>query len=206
MKHHLVFLSSLAIFLSVNSSTTEQSQAKPAKVFQPIINEITETIPSDLEMRLPTSIPAVNKNSIYASVAQSDRQINVSLGDLDLDFFTVTITNTPNCEQQENFLDCLVAVVGVAKDPIESQAQLDELVADNKDKIVQTELATGVSSFYFTEADWQSIIWRQDNMAHLLIAQECSDRCISQQELIDMAKSAVNEPAILSSDTSYYSF
>ena len=46
----------------------------------------------------------------------------------------------------------------------------------------------------------------QNKMAHLLLTENCDRKCISKQELIKMAKSAANGPAIVNSDSSYYSF
>ena len=43
-------------------------------------------------------------------------------------------------------------------------------------------------------------------VVHLFITEKCSDDCVSKQELIDMARSAANEPAITSSNSGYYLF
>ena len=123
-----------------------------------------------------------------------------------MEFLTVLIGDTPDCSEQKNPQECVVAAVGVTEDPVESKAQLDTLLADNGSDITTVKFSQGIEGFYFVDGELQLIIWRQDDMAHLLMSQECNRDCISKQQLINMAKSASQEPAITSQDTSYYSY
>lgn len=111
------------------------------------------------------------------------------------------IADRPDCSEQKNLEDCLVAAVGVTEDPIESQAELDDLLAKHEGDFTTIEFDREIEGFHFEKSQLQAIVWRQNKMAHLLVSRRCpSDRdCISKQQLIDMAKSAVEEPAITSS-------
>jgi len=185
----------------------KQSQAKPLEIFGPIIEDIKTRIPSDLKMRLPAFVPtSIQDKTLYSFMYDDDLSIEIALDDLKMEFFTVQIADTPDCSEARNPQDCLVAIVGVAEDPIESEAQLNDLISNKKEDIDQVKFEREIEGFYFVDEDLQIIIWRQDKMANLLITQECSDKCISKQELIEMAKSAAKEPAITNIDTSYYSY
>ena len=208
MKHRVFIYTLLPLISVFNLLALEQSQAKPQSIFQPIIKEIEARLPSGLELRLPAFVPASPPEAtLYSFLPNDDSNIAIDLDDdLEMEFFTVLIGNTPDCAKQENPRDCLVAAVGVTEDPLKSPTQLNSLLAEYREDITKVQFKPEIEGFYFTERDMQSVIWRQNQMAHLLLTKKCDRECISQQELIDMAKSAANEPAIVNSDASYYSF
>ena len=180
---------------------TRQSQAEPSPIFKPIIENIKTRLPSGLKMRLPASVATSTPNStLYSFVPDDDSKLTIDLDDIEMEFFTVLIAERPNCSEQKNFEDCLVAAVGVTEDPIESQTELNALLTDNEEDITTIEFSEEIEGFYFEESELQIIVWRQNKMAHLLMSKNCSgDRdCISKQQLINMAKSAAKEPAIAS--------
>ena len=180
---------------------TRQSQAETSPIFEPIIENIKTRLPSGLKMRLPASVATSTPNStLYSFVPDDDSKLTIDLDDIEMEFFTVLIAERPNCSEQKNFEDCLVAAVGVTEDPIESQTELNALLTDNEEDITTIEFSEEIEGFYFEESELQIIVWRQNKMAHLLMSKNCSgDRdCISKQQLIDMAQSAAKEPAIAS--------
>ena len=197
------FLNTLIPFVIVlNLFYIRQSQAKPSPIFKPIMKNLKTRLPSNLRMRLPASVLTSAKGStLYSFLPDDDSKLTIDLGDLKMDFFTVLIADRFNCSEQKNIQDCLVAAVGVTEDPIESQAELNALLADNEEDITTIKFGREIEGFYFEEADLQLIIWRQNEMAHLLMSKKCSNRdriCVSEPQLIDMAKSAAKEPPITS--------
>ena len=207
MKYKFFVPTLLSLSFIFNLLSTRQSQAKPSSVFQPIIENIEARLSSGLKMRLPAFIPTVDRSAtLYSFLPSDDIKLAIDLDDLKMEFFTVLIGDTPDCFEQKNPQDCVVAAVGVTEDPIESQSQLNDLLADSKEDLTVVKFSQAIEGFYFTADELQLIIWRQNDMAHLLMFKECDRNCISKQQLIDMAKSASIEPAITSRDTSYYSY
>ena len=208
MKYKVFIYTLLPLMFVFNLFILKQSQAKPQSIFQPIIKDIEARLPSGLELRLPTFIPTFSPDAtLYSFLPDEDSKIAIALDDdLEMEFFTVLIANTPNCGEQKNPQDCLVGAVGVTEDPIKSATQLNSLLAKYREDITEVKFKPGIKGVYFTERDMQSVIWRQNKMAHLLLTEKCDNECISKQELIEMAKSAAKEPAIVNSNSSYYSY
>ena len=202
MKYQLLFWTLVAISLGIDSYQPRQSQAKPAPIFQPIIEEIRDRLPTDFKMRLPASLPSVAEDlTLYAFIPDDDLDL-ISMDDRDV--FTVLISETPDCVERENPLDCTVGIIGVTESISESDIQADDLPSDSVD-VTPIKLGKEVKGFYFVQdRDSQLVVWKQDKLVHLFIAEKCSDNCVSKQELIDLARSAANEPAITSSNSGYY--
>lgn len=201
MKYKVFFNTLIPFLIVFNLFYTRQSQAEQSPIFEPIIENIKTRLPSGLKMRLPASILSTQDSTLYSFLSDDDSKLTMDLGNIEMEFFTVQIADLPNCSEQKNIEDCLVALVGVAEDPIKSQAELDELLANNEGDFTTIEFGREIEGFYFEKSEWQAIVWRQNKMAHLLMSKKCaSDRdCISKQQLIDMGKSAAEEPAITSS-------
>lgn len=194
-----VFLNTLIPFvIVVNIFQTRQSQAEPSPIFEPIIENIKTRLPSGLKMRLPASVLSERDSTLYSFLSDDDRGLMMNLKNIEMDFFTVLIADLPNCLEQKKVQDCIVAAVGVTEDPIESQAELNNLLANNEGDFTTIKFGEEIEGFYFEKSEWQIIVWRQNKMAHLLMSKKCSgDRdCISKPQLIDMAESAAQEPAI----------
>ncbi|MEO1341606.1 MAG: hypothetical protein AAFV28_10805 [Cyanobacteria bacterium J06635_13] len=197
MKYRVFFNTLIPFVIVVNLFQTRQSQAEPSPIFEPIIENIKTRLPSGLKMRLPASVLSTQDSILYSFLPNDDRMLAVDLEDIEVEFFTVLIAD---CSEQKNLEDCLVAAVGVSEDPIKSQAELDKLLANHEGNFSTIEFGKEISGFYFEQPQLQAIVWRQKQMAHLLVSRRCpSDRnCISKQQLIKMAKSAAEEPAITS--------
>jgi len=84
MKYQMLFWSLIATSLSVGLFGKHQSQARPAPIFQSIIEEIRTRIPSDYQMRLPAYIPDGNLNLI-------------SIGEENHEVFAVLVSETHDC-------------------------------------------------------------------------------------------------------------
>lgn len=204
MKYQLLFWTLVVVSLGIDSYQPHKSQAKPAPIFQPIIEEIRDRIPADFKMRLPASLPSVAEDlELYAFIPDDDLDL-ISLGEGEQNIFTVLVADADDCEDKDDPLDCTVGIIGVTEITSESDLQVSDLPSDSVD-ITRIKLSQDAKGFYFVQdEDYQFVVWKQDRLAHLLIAKKCSDDCASKQELIDMAKSAANEPAITSSNSSYY--
>ena len=211
MKDRLIY-PLLSLLLVFNLFPTQQSQAKPSPIFQPIIEDLKTRLPSGLKMRLPATIPTSTKDAtLYSFLPDEDSKLVFEFDELKMEFFTVLIGDSSDCSEQKNPEDCLVAAVGVTEDPIESPAELDALLVDREEDIASgefergIEVSQGIEGFYLVDGKLQSIIWRQGRMAHLLMSKKCDRECISKQQLIEMAQSAANETTIIhqnvSSDT-----
>ncbi|MEM8723082.1 MAG: hypothetical protein AAGE84_27990 [Cyanobacteria bacterium P01_G01_bin.39] len=212
MKFRLIY-TLLPFVFALNVFPNRQSQAKPSPIFQPIIKDIETRLPSGLEMRLPAAVPTSTQNTtLYSFLPDEDSELILEFEDLKMDFFTVLIGDSSDCLEQKNSEDCLVAAVGVTEDPIESQSELDALLANSEEDIAKGKFERGIEidreieGFFLVDGEVQSIMWRQGKMAHLLMSKKCVTKssrkvdrdCISKQQLINMAKSASQEPVITS--------
>ena len=202
MKDRLIY-PLLSLLLVFNFFPTQQSQAKPSPIFQPIIKDLKTRLPSGLKMRLPAAVPTSTRDAtLYSFLPDEDSKLVFEFDELKMEFFTVLIGNSSDCSEQKNLEDCLVAAVGVTEDPIESQAELDALLIDREEDIASGEfergidVGKGIEGFYLVDGQLQSIIWRQEKMAHMLMSKKCDRECMSKQQLIKMAKSAANETTI----------
>ena len=206
MKYQLLFWTLVVVSLGIDSYQPHQSQAKPAPIFQPIVEEIRDRIPSDFKMRLPASLPSVAEDlELYAFIPDDDLDV-ISLGDSDREVFTVLVSETSDCAYEDDPLDCTVGIIGVTESISKTDIQADDLPSDSVD-VTRINLGKEAQGFYFVQdEDSQFVVWKQDELVHLFIAAKCSDDCVSKQELINMARSAANEPAITSSNSGYYLF
>lgn len=206
MKYQLLFWSLIGISLGFDLFGDRTSYSYPAPVFQSIVEEIKTRIPSNLKIRLPGHISPVPEDiTLYSFIPDDDFDF-ISLGEKDLDTFIVLVSETPDCEQENNPLDCTVGIIGVSETSSLENLEIDDLPDDIAD-LTPVKLNKHAQGFYFVQdEDYQIVVWKQDRLAHLLIAESCDDDCVLKQDLIEMATSAANEPAITSSDTSYYSF
>ena len=204
MKYQLLFWILVAINLGIDSFTDRQSQAQPAPIFRPIIQEIRDRMPADFKMRLPASLPSVAEDlELYAFIPDDDLDL-ISLGEGEQNIFTVLVADTDDCEDKDDPLDCTVGIIGVTEITSESDLQVNDLPSDSVD-VTSINLDQEATGFYFVyDEDYQFVVWKQDELAYVFITKKCRDDCVSKQELIDMAKSAAHEPAITSANSSYY--
>ena len=115
MKYQLIFWTLFGISLGIDFWGDRQSHSAPAPVFRPIIQEIRTRIPSNLQLRLPTNLPPLSEDvTLYSFILDDDFDL-ISLGSEDLNTFMVLVSDIPNCQQQDNPLDCTVGIIGVSE-------------------------------------------------------------------------------------------
>ncbi|MEL6496217.1 MAG: hypothetical protein AAFQ41_14005 [Cyanobacteria bacterium J06623_7] len=196
MKYQLLFLSLLTTALSASLFGDRPTVAEPAPLFQPIVREIRDRLPQNFKMRLPASLPEFTEElPLYAFIPADDVQV-VGIGDKDI--FSVLVADEPGCASKSDPGECLVGVISVTEALSESPLQPDDLPGE-RDNLTAVTLAEAATGFYFTQEDEiQLIVWEQDNLGYLLFSEKCSDGCLTQAEMIEIATSAANEPAIVS--------
>ena len=206
MKYQLLLWSLIAAIIGIESYKNSPTTAKPAPIFESVIEEVRSQIPSNLQLRLPGFIPQVSEEiTLYSFIPDRDLDL-INLGDEDLDTFMVVVSQIPDCHQAKNPLDCIVGIVGVSETSPDSKLELDDLPEDIED-LTAIELNQSTQGYYFIQnEDYQLVIWEQENLAHLLIARHCEENCLDKQDMTKMAISAANEPAISSQDSSYYPY
>lgn len=204
MKYQMLFWSLIAISLGSDLFGKHQSQARPAPVFQPIIEEIRTRIPSDFQMRLPAFITDDFEDlTLHAFIPDDDLDL-ISIGEDNHEVFAVLVSETHDCAESENPLDCSVGIIGVTETRSESDLQIEDLPGDIAD-ITPVELNEYAKGYYFVQdEDYQFVVWKQDELAYLFITEKCSDECVSKHQLIDMAQSAAYETPITRADSSSY--
>ncbi|MCP6762230.1 MAG: hypothetical protein NHB32_26565 [Fischerella sp. CENA71] len=180
--NYLIGLSILVTGLVISS----KSEAEPASVFRPLIEDIRTQLPKGLKMRLPSSLPpAASKIKLYSYIA-SDSKI-----------FEVRLANTPDCSVSNNPSACTAGGFGVF-----TPEGTSKIWPPKGDSITPVKLGNGISGFYITRGQGnnisQYIFWKQDGLEYVLGLGGGSTRDVSQQQMIDMAISMANEPAITS--------
>ena len=203
MKYQMLFWALIAISLGLDLFGEHQSQAKPAPVFQPLIEEIRTRMPSDFQLRLPAFIPDDFEDlTLYAFIPDDELDL-IRIGEENQDVFSVIVSSTHDCAEENNPLDCTVGMIGVTAKRSD-KLQIENLPKDVAD-ITPVELNEDAQGFYFIQnEDNQFVIWEQDELAYLFIAKKCIDKCVSKHQLIDMAQSAADEPPITRADSSFY--
>ena len=107
MKYQLLLWSLIAIIFGLESLDRHSTQAKPASIFHPIIEDIRTHIPSSLQIRLPAVLPTLAEDTtLYSFVPEGDLNM-ISMGKEDLDTFMVLVSKIPHCQTQENVEACL---------------------------------------------------------------------------------------------------
>ena len=203
MKYQILFWTSIVISLGLDVFNKHQSLAKPAPIFQPIIEEIRTRMPSDFQLRLPTFIPDDFEDlTLYAFIPDDELDL-ISIGDGDRDVFSVIVSSTHDCAEEDNPFDCTVGMISVTETRSD-QLQIENLPKDVAD-ITPVEFNEDAQGFYFIQnEDNQFVVWKQDELAYLFIAKKCSNECLSKHQLIDMAQSAADEPPITYTDSSFH--
>lgn len=205
MKYQMLFWTLIAISLGFDLFGEHQSQAKPAPIFQPIIEEIRTRIPSNFQMRLPAFIPDDFEDLTLSAFIPDDELDVISIEFGNHDVFSVIVSSTDDCAEEDNPLDCTVGIISVSETNSESKLQIEDLPQDIAD-ITPVELNEYAQGFYFIQdEDYQFVVWKQDELAYLFITRKCNDECVSKHQLIDMAQSAADEPPITRADSSFYS-
>lgn len=151
-----------------------RASAEPAPLFQPIVDDIRNQLPSGLKMRLPADLPAGNIE-LYPYI------------DSDSTSFRVNLAFQPNCALPS----CTIGGFGVFT---QEGSKVWPPLGDN---ITQVDLGKGIRGYYLTRGQEDNrlryVFWEQDGLKYAVGAGAFA---ITQEELVEIAKSMVEEPAI----------
>ncbi|GAB4540652.1 MAG: hypothetical protein Tsb0014_32030 [Pleurocapsa sp.] len=196
MKYQLLFWSLVAIIVGIETLNQERSQAEPASIFQPIIRDIKTLLPENVEMRLPAFLPTLPEEiTLYSFVLQDKEKLNQKKS------LMVLISDTPDCKNQKDPFSCAVGGMAVANAPWKP----DKFLQDAED-VTPIVLGNNLEGFYFVHQDSRCVIWQQNQLIYQIITPQESSEYVSKQQLIEIAKSAANEPAITKSDWADYQY
>ena len=171
-KQFLACCFSLGI-LGVSLIKLNSAIASPAAIFQPLIEDIRQQLPSGWVMRLPSSLP---QEELYPYIKS------------DSEGLTVHLTTTPDCADSNNPTSCTAIVLVVsAKDDSEDWPP-------EGDKITSVNVSEDMNGYYFTTGEGDSLIrylvWQQDGLIYGVIA---AGVIISQEQVLNVANSMTNE-------------
>lgn len=192
----LSFSLSLAVLGIGLLSKMQSTSAEPASIFQPILSDIRNKLPQGAEIRLPSTLPAFDRSllskayshfpvdgNLYPYVDSNDEAILVNVG------------VTPNCASSARPDQCTVGSIGVFK------SREPKFWPPKGENITPVDLGNGISGFYFTRGTGHNtlryVFWKQDG---LVFGLGTIAFAISQQQIIDTAISAANEPPITSAN------
>lgn len=192
----LSFSVSLAV-LGVGLLTKMQSTpAEPAPVFQPILSDIRNQLPKGTEIRLPSTLPTFNRSLL--SKAFSDISVDGTIYpyvNSTEEVVEVHLALTPNCASSDRSDQCTIGGIGVFK------SRTPKFWPPKGDNLTPVDLGNGISGFYLTRGSGHNtlryVFWKQNGLEFALGSAAFA---MSQQQIIDTAISAVNEPPITSAN------
>jgi hypothetical protein len=156
--------------------------AEPAPLFQPLVEDIRQQLPKGLKIRLPAFMPE-SSIPLYPYI-HSDKNL-----------FAINIAITPDCATAKNSSSCTAGGFGV----FNAKARNEPPKGDN---VTPIHLGNGVKGFYFTRGSGENlhryVFWQQDGLQYGLGVGGGTSADVTQQELIDIAASTVNEVPIVS--------
>ena len=192
----LSFSISLAV-VGVGLLTKMQSTpADPAPIFQPILSDIRKQLPQGTEIRLPSTLPTFNRSLLSKAYSNFPVDGNIyPYVDSNDEAITVNVGVTPNCASSTRPDRCTIGSIGVFK------SRVPKFWPPKGENITPVDLGNGISGFYFTRGTGHNtlryVFWKQDGLTYGLVAIAFG---ISQQQIIDTAISAANEPPITSAN------
>ncbi|WP_204137613.1 hypothetical protein [Halomicronema sp. CCY15110] len=150
------------------------AQATPAPLFDAILPDIQQQLPGDLQMRLPSYLPALSE-PLYPSIDVGDTGLMVYL------------SPDPDCDRGVQ-PDCLT--VGAAA--IMHPAAFADWQQRHQDDLTPVELSNSITGRYLTidygEGEIRYVAWQQEQTGYVLGA--IADG-ISQDELMRVANSMI---------------
>jgi hypothetical protein len=156
--------------------------AEPAPLFQPLVEDIRNQLPKGSKIRLPAFMPE-SSIPLYPYI-HSDKNI-----------FAVNIAITPDCATAKNASSCTAGGFGVFTTNSKN-------TPPKGDNVTPITLGNGVKGFYFTRGSGENlhqyVFWQQDGLQYGLGVGGGASADVTQQELIDIAASTVNEAPIVS--------
>ncbi len=155
-------------------------QAEPVALFKPILGDIQQQLPNGLQMRLPAYLPE-NAMTLHPFVKSDSKGLQVYLS-------REAICNQPKC-----------SVGGIAVFTQEGFSQWSRQLKNS----TPVSLPNGIQGYYLALGKEENadhyVLWQQDGFGFVLGTDR---RSASQQELIQIAASAVVESPIRKLDKS----
>ena len=153
-------------------------------IFSFLIDDIRTQLPKGLKMRLPSALPSPPPNVKLYPYIRSDNKV-----------FEVRLAITPDCAFSNKPSACTVGAIGVFT------PESFPIWPPKGDSITPVDLGNDTHGFYVTRGEGNHIsryvFWQQDGLEYgLLVAGGL--KIVSQQQMLDIATSTVNEPAITS--------
>lgn len=181
-----VFLSSLVSLTIIGASliAPSKSGAEPAPVFKPLISEIRSRLPGELAMRLPSSLPSLPRNvKLYPYIVSNSKVFGINLG------------LTPDCSSSNDPSYCTAGGFSVFTEAG------SKVWPPKGDTVTSVDLGNDIRGFYVTRGEGREtsryVFWEQDGLKYSVGIGSGTNGDVSQQQLMDMATSMVNEPAII---------
>ncbi|KAB8333140.1 hypothetical protein SD80_014865 [Scytonema tolypothrichoides VB-61278] len=197
MKASLISFSVSLVVLGVGLLTKIQSTpAQPATVFQPILSDIRQQLPQGTEIRLPSTLPTFNRSLL--SKAFSDFPVDGNIYpyvDSKNEAIAVNFGVIPNCANSAKPDQCTIGGIGVFK------SGKSKFWPPKGENITPVDLGNGIRGFYLTRGSGHNtlryVFWKQNGLEFAL---GTAAFAMSQQQIIETAISAANEPAITSAN------
>ncbi|MUG93391.1 hypothetical protein F7734_13515 [Scytonema sp. UIC 10036] len=192
----LSFSACLAILGASLLSNTQYTPAEPAPIFTPILNDIRNQLPQGTEMRLPSTLPTLNWSLISKAFSELpvDGKIYPYVGSTK-EAIEVRLALTPNCGSSPKPNECTIGGLSVFK------SRKPKYWPPKGENITPVDLGNGIRGFYLTRGSGHNtlryVFWEQNGLQFAL---GTAAFVMSQQELIDTAISAANEPPITSAN------
>lgn len=169
---HILTQFGIGICISLSSLfvSTIPALAAPASVFEPILDEITETLPDGWVMRLPASVPT--EAELYPFIDP----VFVDNGR-----FGLRVGTEPNCYEGDCFGLIFFVSLPTASWP------------PTGDTFTAVDLGNGIQGYRQSSQGQARIEWMQDDQYYMLIH---NFDIVSAEDGIAMAQSMVSEPPI----------
>ncbi|MBD2772367.1 hypothetical protein [Iningainema tapete] len=193
-----VTLLSLSMGLTVLSvgllTKIQYTSAQPASVFQPILSDIRNQLPKGTEIRLPSTLPTFNRSLLFKAFSDIPVDGNIyPYISSNNEAITVNFAVSPNCASAAKPDGCSFGGIGVFKD------REPKFWPPKGENITPVDLGNGISGYYLTRGSGYNtlryVFWKQNGLTFALGSAAFA---LSQQQIIDTAISAVNEPPITS--------
>jgi hypothetical protein len=162
--------------ITVLTTSLQIVNAEPAPIFRPMINQIRSQLPRGIKMRLPAAIPSPIR--LYPYI-ESDRNS-----------FRVNLGISPNCNRP----NCTIGAIAA----LTSNTSIEW--PPREENVTIVNLTNNISGYYLTKGNGAGatrfVYWEQEGQKYAIGAIATA---VSQQQIINIASSMANSPAITSS-------
>ena len=157
------------------STSFTATNASPASLFDPVLDDIRRELPDGWQMRLPASLPSDSELYPFISEATNTKLV-ISLG------------LTPDCTSAT----CTIGMIGAT----DAEATLREWPPAGR-SVTPVDLSQGIQGYHLLrgegDATNQLVMWQQDGLVYGIIT--LAD-ALSQEQLVAIARSMASESPI----------